>query len=376
MLDISENFCYNKNILQEVTIMREKFSRKYLKIGSFLAALNLSCSTSNAMQAAPTVIYKSSGSSGAKTFLGASLPVTILLLTVFGFGMNEYYGSQGHPWAHPLWSNKGIKAINKNGISKYEIKDEEANSRILAFFGKGTETLEKDEIDVLKDDEGKSIKDIFSKIKPKFIISGEKKEASDLCVITKNLTSGKNYIGIPGSYPYSNLVEMWKTICDAEDKIGDFYDNKKINEDKTHPIFKFIYGLKQNFGATDFGNAEIKFLFHSFKDKKVNGVNKINNTVASAVVAKNNKEKNGILEIRLDFGKRNGGEPVSVSFYSPCSWEQESAVAPIVEKPTEDNKKAGENKENQSTDNNKIKNWKGGKYNPVNWGIDIINKIM
>ena len=185
------------------------------------------------------------------------------------------------------------------------------------------------------------------------LISGEKKEASDLCVITKNLTSGKNYIGIPGSYPYSNLVEMWETICDAEDKIGDFYDNKKINEDKTHPIFKFIYGLKQNFGATDFGNAEIKFLFHSFKDKKVNGVNKINNTVASAVVAKNNKEKNGILEIRLDFGKRNGGEPVSVSFYSPCSWEKEPVIVPIVEKPIENSKPGAKKNEEKKFDGKK-----------------------
>ena len=325
--------------------MREKFSRKYLKIGSFLAALNLSCSTSNAMQAAPTVIYKSSGSSGAKTFLGASLPVTILLLAAGGFGLNEYYGSQGHPWAHPLWSNKGIKAINKNGISKYEIKDEEANSRILAFFGKGTETLEKNEIDVLKDDKGKSIKDIFSKIKPQFIINGEKKGANDLCVIVRNITSGKNYIGVPGSYPYSNLVEMWKTICNEEDKIGSFYDNKKINENKLHPIFNFIYELKRNFGATNFGNAKIKFLFHSFKDEKVGNAKSV---VSSVVITKNNKEKNGILEIRLDFEKQNGDKPVSVSFYSPCSWEKEPIIVPIVEKPIENSKPEAKKNEEKS----------------------------
>ncbi|MBR0184155.1 MAG: hypothetical protein IJQ10_03275 [Clostridia bacterium] len=327
--------------------MRKNFKRKYLKIGSFLAALNFSCSASSAVQVSPTVIYKSSGNSGAKTLLGASLPVTVLLIAAGGFGLNEYYGSQGHPWAHPLWSNKGIKAINKNGISKYEIKDEEANSRILAFFGKGTETLEKNEIDVLKDDKGKSIKDIFSKIKPKFIISGEKKEASDLCVITRNLTSGKNYIGIPGSYPYSNLVEMWKTICDENTKIENF-DDKEINENKLHPIFNFIYGLKRNFGATNFGNAKIKFLFHSFKDENINDVSKTKDMVASVVVAKNNKEKNGILEIRLDFEKQNGDKPVSVSFYSPCSWEKEPVIVPTIEekKIIEDNEqKAEENKE-------------------------------
>ena len=63
-----------------------------------------------------------------------------------------------------------------------------------------------------------------------------------------------------------------------------------------------------------------------------------------------------------------------MSFYSPCSWEQESAVAPSAEKLTENNKqKTGENKENQPTDNNKIKNWKGGNKNPFNWVINGIN---
>ena len=332
--------------------MGRNFKRNYLKIGSFLATLNFSCSASSAVQVSPTVIYKSSGNSGAKTLLGASLPVTILLLAAGGFGLNEYYGSQGHPWTHPLWANKGIKAINKDGISKNEIKEADENSLVLAFFGKGTETLEKNEIDVLKDDKGKSIKDIFSKIKPKFIISGEKKEASDLCVITRNLTSGKNYIGIPGSYPYSNLVEMWKTICDENTKIENF-DDKEINENKLHPIFNFIYELKRNFGATNFGNAKIKFLFHSFKDENINDVSKTKDMVASVVVAKNNKEKNGILEIRLDFEKQNGNKPVSVSFYSPCSWEQESAVAPSAEKPIENSKPEAKKNEEKKLDGKK-----------------------
>ncbi len=326
--------------------MRKNFKRKYLKIGSFLAALNFSCSTSSAMQAAPIVIHRSSGS-GAGKFLSMSLPVTVLLIAAGGFGLNEYYGSQGHPWTHPLWLNKGIKAINKNGISKNEIKDADENSGILTFFEKSAESLESN-IDVLETYKGKSIKEIFSKFKPQFTIkaSDEKKENTNLCVIARNLTSGKNYIGIPGSYPYSNLVEMWKTICDENTKIENF-DDKEINENKLHPIFNFIYELKRNFGATSFGNAKIKFLFHSFKDEKVNGVNKINNTEASVVVAKNNKEKNGILEIRLDFAKLNSDKPVSVSFYSPCSWEKEPMIVPIVEKPTEDNKKAEENEENK-----------------------------
>jgi len=340
--------------------MGRNFKRNYLKIGSFLATLNFSCSASSAVQVSPTVIYKSSGSSGAKTFLGASLPVTILLLAAGGFGLNEYYGSQGHPWTHPLWANKGIKAINKDGISKNEIKEADENSLVLAFFGKGTETLEKNEIDVLKDDKGKSIKDIFSKIKPKFIISGEKKEASDLCVITRNLTSGKNYIGIPGSYPYSNLVEMWKTICDENTKIENF-DDKEINENKLHPIFNFIYELKRNFGATNFGNAKIKFLFHSFKDEKVGNAKSV---VSSVVITKNNKEKNGILEIRLDFEKQNGDKPVSVSFYSPCSWEKEPVIVPIVEKPIENSKPEAKKNEEKKLDGKK----KGGL---LGWGWTI-----
>lgn len=322
--------------------MGRNFKRNYLKIGSFLATLNFSCSASSAVQVSPTVIYKSSGNSGAKTLLGASLPVTILLIAAGGFGLNEYYGSQGHPWTHPLWLNKGIKAINKNGISKNEIKDADENSGILTFFEKSAETLENN-IDVLVTYKGKSIKEIFSKFKPQFTIkaSDEKKENTNLCVIARNLTSGKNYIGIPGSYPYSNLVEMWKTICDENTKIENF-DDKEINENKLHPIFNFIYELKRNFGATSFGNAKIKFLFHSFKDEKVGNAKSV---VSSVVITKNNKEKNGILEIRLDFEKQNGDKPVSVSFYSPCSWEKEQTIVPIVEKPIEDNKKAEENEE-------------------------------
>ena len=324
--------------------MGRNFKRNYLKIGSFLATLNFSCSASSAVQVSPTVIYKSSGNSGAKTLLGASLPVTILLIAAGGFGLNEYYGSQGHPWTHPLWLNKGIKAINKNGISKNEIKDADENSGILTFFEKSAETLESN-VDVLETYKDKSIKEIFSKFKPQFTIkaSDEKKENTNLCVIARNLTSGKNYIGIPGSYPYSNLVEMWKTICDENTKIENF-DDKEINENKLHPIFNFIYELKRNFGATSFGNAKIKFLFHSFKDEKVGNAKSV---VSSVVITKNNKEKNGILEIRLDFEKQNGDKPVSVSFYSPCSWEKEQTIVPIVEKPIEDNKKAEENEENK-----------------------------
>lgn len=324
--------------------MGRNFKRNYLKIGSFLATLNFSCSASSAVQVSPTVIYKSSGNSGAKTLLGASLPVTVLLIAAGGFGLNEYYGSQGHPWTHPLWLNKGIKAINKNGISKNEIKDADENSGILTFFEKSAESLESN-IDVLETYKDKSIKEIFSKFKPQFTIkaSDEKKENTNLCVIARNLTSGKNYIGIPGSYPYSNLVEMWKTICDENTKIENF-DDKEINENKLHPIFNFIYELKRNFGATSFGNAKIKFLFHSFKDEKVGNAKSV---VSSVVITKNNKEKNGILEIRLDFEKQNGDKPVSVSFYSPCSWEKEQTIVPIVEKPIEDNKKAEENEENK-----------------------------
>ena len=353
--------------------MRRDFRRSYLKVGSFLAALGFSCSSSNATQAVPTVIYKSSSSSGTGKILSMSLPVAILLLTSGGFALNEYYGSQGHPWTHPLWANKGIKAINKNGISKNEIKDEDENSRILAFFGKSAETLENN-IDILEAYKDKNIKEIFSKLKPQFTVntSAEREKNKDLCVIARNLTSEKNYVGVPGSYPYSNLVEMWKTICDENTKIENFND-KEINENKLHPIFNFIYGLKQNFGATNFGNAKIKFLFHPFKDKKINDTNA--NIEASVVITKDNKIKNGILEIRLDFEKQNGDKPVGVSFYSPCSWEQEPTVVP--KNPAEDNKqKAGENKENKPTDNNKIKNWKGGNYNPLNWGINLYNNLF
>lgn len=355
--------------------MRRNFKRNYLKIGSFLAALNFSCSASSAMQAAPMVIYKSSGSSGAKTLLGASLPVAILLLAAGGFGLNEYYGSQGHPWTHPLWLNKGIKAINKDGISKNEIKDADENSRILAFFGKSAKTPG-GSTDILGACKDKIVKDIFSKLKPQFTVntSGKREKNNDLCVIVRNLTSGKNYIGVPGSYPYSNLIEMWKTICDVNTEIESFYNNKNINENKLHPIFNFIYELKRNFGATSFGNAKIQFLFHSFKDENVNDVNKTKNVEASVVVSKDNKIENGILEIRLDFEKQNGDKPVSVSFYSPCSWEKEPAIVPIGEKPNKDDKqKAEENKENKPIDNNKIESWKGGMVNPVNWVIGAIN---
>jgi hypothetical protein len=347
--------------LQEVTIMRRDFRRSYLKVGSFLAALGFSCSSSNAAQAVPTVIYKSS-SSGTGKILSMSLPVAILLLTSGGFALNEYYGSQGHPWTHPLWANKGIKAINKNGISKNEIKDEDENSRILAFFGKSAETLENN-IDILEAYKDKNIKEIFSKLKPQFTVdtSVEREKNKDLCVIARNLTSGKNYVGVPGSYPYSNLVEMWKTICNEEDKIGSFYDNKKINENKLHPIFNFIYELKRNFGATNFGNAKIKFLFHSFKDEKVGNAKSV---VSSVVITKNNKEKNGILEIRLDFAKLNSDKPVSVSFYSPCSWEKEPVIVPIVEKPIENSKPEAKKNEEKKLDGKK----KGGL---LGWGWTI-----
>lgn len=349
MLDNSRTFYYNWKM--EVFIMRKNFK----KVGALLASVSFSCSSLNNVKATPIVIHKNS-SSGVGKLLNMSLPVTILLLAAGGFGLNEYYGSQGHPWTHPLWLNKGIKAINKNGISKNEIKDADENSGILAFFEKSAETLENN-VDILGTYKGKSIKEIFSKFKPQFTIkaSDEKKENTNLCVIARNLTSGKNYIGIPGNYPYSNLVEMWKTICDESTTIENFND-KEINENKLHPIFNFIYGLKQNFGATNFGNAKIKFLFHPFKDENVNGVNKINNTEASVVITKDNKIKNGILEIRLDFEKLNGDKPVSVSFYSPCSWEKEPVIVPIGEKPIENSKPEAKKNEEKKLDGKK----KGG----------------
>lgn len=353
--------------------MRRDFRRSYLKVGSFLAALGFSCSSSNATQAVPTVIYKSSSSSGTGKILSMSLPVAILLLTSGGFALNEYYGSQGHPWTHPLWANKGIKAINKNGISKNEIKDEDENSRILAFFGKSAETLENN-IDILEAYKDKNIKEIFSKLKPQFTVdtSVEREKNKDLCVIARNLTSGKNYVGVPGSYPYSNLVEMWKTICDENTKIENFND-KEINENKLHPIFNFIYGLKQNFGATNFGNAKIKFLFHPFKDKKINGTNA--NIEASVVITKDNKIKNGILEIRLDCEKLNGDKPVSLSFYSPCKWEEELPV----KKSAKDEKTIKEKEKNipeEAKDEGKLKtiwNYTGGAA--INFGKSVIGGV-
>lgn len=275
--------------------MSRILKKKLLKVSSLLAAISV---VFPSVKAAPTKIVYYNNNNNLSKILGKSAKV-LTCLGAAGTLANEYFGMQGYSFCHPIFFNKGIDDTSKDGIAKHEIKtNHNENTAIINFFC-SDQKLSKNSINFSTPNGPK-----FSEINSKFNQNKAERKKS-ACVILRNKTPGERYIGASGKRPYNCIIDMWKVLCENPD-----INLSNAGTDKSNLIYEYIEGLITSFDLDSFAAPSIKISYIPYEESKIEEVDL--DTKETFV--------DGMLEIRLDFEKLNSGQNVSLSFYSPCTW--------------------------------------------------------
>lgn len=279
-------------------------------------------------------IIKKTGRSIKTILYRLSVP-TVMGLVIIGLTANEYFGMQGYAFFRPLYFNKGIDSLTKNGISRNTVgqKDGSEKTAVGDFFKQNGNLSNK-----TYDFTSTGTEDI-AKLNPKFN-QPENKRPESLCVILRNKTAGTSYIGIPGTKPYKCVVALWEVLYKNNINFADAVNNT------SNPAYEYIEGIISSFALGSFGTPSVKILYTPYD---ANGMNNMNSTDSGVLV---NQKTNGILEIRLDFERSNGGQRVSLSLYSPC---ESTGILPGQRAISKDNDKKDDNKENIDKNNDEKK---------------------
>jgi len=279
-------------------------------------------------------IIKKTGSSINKILCRLSVP-TALLLGTTGLALNEYLGMQGYSFFRPLYFNKGIDSLTKNGIAKNTVgqKDESEKAAVGDFFKQNGNLSNKTYDFTSTGTKG------FTKLNPKFN-KPENKRSENLCVILRNKKAGTSYIGVPGSKPYKCMLALWEVLYKNNINLAEAVNNK------SNPAYEYIEGIISSFALGSFGMPTVKVLYTPYDANGMVDTGSADSGVFS------NKKTNGILEIRLDFERSNGGQLVSLSLYSPC---ESTGILPGQRVISKDNDKKDDNKENIDKNNGEKK---------------------